>query len=57
MEMYSKLWAIVVVNKGDTFTTNVWRDTAAGAERQVRAMYPHAEFIGADRDAGDLSID
>jgi hypothetical protein len=55
--MYSHLWAVVVVNKGNTFTTTVWRDTAEGAEREVRGMYPHAELISADRDAGDVSAD
>lgn len=54
-EMYSHLWAVLVVNKGDTFTTSVWRDTPEGAERFVRGMYPHAEYVGADRDAGDVS--
>ena len=57
MERYSKLWAVLVVNKGDTFTTSVWRDTASGAERFVRGMYPHAEFVGADMDAGDLAAE
>jgi hypothetical protein len=48
-EMYSHLWAVVVVNHGDTFTTNVWRDTQGGAERTVRVMYPNAEVIVAER--------
>jgi hypothetical protein len=53
-ENYSHLWAILVVNKGDTFTTSVWRDTAEGAERFVKQMYPYAETVIADRDSGHL---
>lgn len=56
-ETYSKLWAVTVSNHGDTFVTSVWRDTAAGAERFVRGMYPHAEVVSADLECGDLSTD
>lgn len=55
METYSKLWAVVVENKGDCFTMSVWRDTPEGAERFVRGMYPHADLVVADREAGDVS--
>jgi hypothetical protein len=49
METYSRFWAVLVTNHGDTFYTNVWRDTAKGAERSVRAMYPNAELIVAEQ--------
>ncbi len=48
METYSRLWSVIVVNKGYTFTTCVWRDTWQGAERFVKMMYPYADVVHAE---------
>lgn len=54
METYGHLWAVMVENKGDFFTASVWRDTAEGAERFVKAMYPYASYVGADESLQDI---
>lgn len=51
-ERYSRQWGVWVENKGDGFATSIWRDTAEGAERAVRAMYPYAEVVCAEGDVG-----
>lgn len=49
-ERYSRLWSVYVHNAGEDygFETTVWRDTQAGAERTVRAMYPNALEVYAE---------
>jgi hypothetical protein len=47
-ETYARFWCVWVQSGADLFATNIWRDTAAGAERAVRGMYPNAELITAE---------
>lgn len=56
IETYRNLWTVNVSNAGDVFSVSVWKDTAKGAEATVRIMYPHAELIVADTDAGPVGI-
>jgi hypothetical protein len=47
IETYSKLWSVYVLlpNADCGFEVPTWRDTAIGAERSIRSLYPSATIV------------